>query len=233
MKKTFQAIFLLILLIASGIQSSAASWGEKQTYTADDNSYYKFSMVVESPLKWAENVRSTVKVNVTLDTTPDNVSGLRVLYIQFILQGSVNGVSATPVGSKFLTVNDELRILDKPVQYNASISTPSIVNQFELNVTLAAIVTGNDTTQDISNPRFYRYIFPETLSKESKQVQVFVDLYGFPPASFLLRWAIILLPITLIFISPNLLLISGIRKRREKKSEENEKGEETAGGEAQ
>ncbi len=224
LKKYLYPIILLVLLLGSIVPTSGF-WGGEQNYVADDNSLYKFSMRVEAPLSWPEGQRNTVRVNVTLDKSPDNISGLRIIYIIFLLQAEVGGQEGTPVGNGFLAVNEETRTVGKTVQYNTTLETPELANQFQLNVTLAAVVTGNDTTQDPANPRLYEYIFPETLNKDSQQVQVFVDLYGFPPASFLGRWMLVILPFTLVMASPSIYgIISSSLSRKPKEGETEEDG---------
>lgn len=206
-KKSLGALLLIPILLSSSISITAFVTPDK-TFIADDNNLYEFTAKIDAPLSWLEDERYVVEVNITLTKSPDNGSGLRVIYIIFTLSGDVGG-SETPLNeSDFLSVNEEIRVKNEEQSYQKALRTPSLVDNFNLNVTIGAVVTGNDTSQDPANPRKYTYLFTEDLSVDRQRAQGLVDLYGFPPGSFFFGWLPIVGVFTLVILTPTFTALS-------------------------
>lgn len=200
---------LLIFSIAMNAQNTTGLVGEKISFIADDNSLYKFSAQIDAPLLWQESGSQVVTVNISVDSTPDLASAILFEYITFEILDLSNNVQPE---SEFLSVQEEISN-NVTQSYQKFIRSPTLVDTFKLNVTIAAITRGNDSSQDPNNPRQYNILFGEKLSVQRSQAQALIDLYGFPPTSYFQKWMIIVLPLSGIILLPS--FVAGLVKLKE------------------
>jgi hypothetical protein len=198
------AIFLLLVLIQSPLQTKALTTPVKEFY-ADDNDLYKFNFNLDAPLQWTEGSVYAVKVNFTVLELPDEVSGIRIIFIEFLHIGAIGGSSQLLDSSELLPVDQQYRNVDEVHTFEKVMRTPSIVDNFNLNVSIAAVTTGNDTSQDPNNPRKYTYQFPELIQVNRVGARGLVDLYGFPPGSFFFKWLPIVGSFSLAILTPTFI----------------------------
>lgn len=203
MKKINLVSIIIIAILLNHPLNPSAIITPISEFIADDNGFYKFDARADIPLSWNEDSSSLVKLNLTLVEVPDENSGLRVLFILFNVFGDIGSGELVRLNeSDFIFVDKIYNQPGNTTSFEKLIRSPNLVDNFKLNITIMAITTGNDTSQDINNPREYTISFPDELNVKRDRVQALVDLYGFPPNSFFAIWIPIVSVFSIIILLP-------------------------------
>ena len=164
---------------------------------------YEMKSVAEAPLIWPSDSNQTIRVNITLSKVPDDISGIVIDLLTFsiFITDKPEDVG-TQTDYQYQVPQEEINVVDKELSYNQSILTPVRGNSFYINVTIFAKTTGN-RTQGESSTYSYRFPVDDTIivSRVNDRVPL-INLYGFPPRSFFLKWIPIYLTILVISLSP-------------------------------
>ncbi len=235
MNKKLFSINLVILAIVflASLSPSNAVLSSKFNFEMDDSGFYQFSARAEAPILWKEGENALFNVSITIENLPkDNISGITIVAINFILKTSREKRSNLLPESDSTFINQNYKNVSETITFTKALNPPSSVDQFIVVVEILAITTGN-ITQDINNPGSYSFIFPDDgdILVERPQAAALINLYGFPPTSFILAFLIIAFAIGLPMLIPGFVTVAYVIKDwwiKRKKHDRNDTGSDAS-----
>lgn len=221
---------VILILAYWQITPTLGAIGAKYTFELDPNGYYQMTAQAEAPLIWPENSQSEINVSITIDNVPnDNVSGITIVAINYFLQLSRDDNESVLPESLPKVYNQNIKNESETITFSELFDAPTLANEFVVRIELLAITTGN-LTQDINNPPSYTFFFPDSGSifVERSQAQALINLYGFPPTSYMLVFGAIMLGLSSPMLIPAIISFGYFGKdwlsQRQKRREINQVG---------
>ncbi|RMG31054.1 MAG: hypothetical protein D6732_15195 [Methanobacteriota archaeon] len=219
-------LFIPIIITALLVnpQPSSAAVGAKYQFELDPQGFYQMSAQASAPLVWPEDGLNEVNLTITIENLPnDNISGITIFAVNFILQFDRKNESQVLPESDNVIINQNYKNVSDQITISRTFDSPKLTDQFVIKIEILAITTGN-LTQDINNPPAYSFFFPEepaSIFVERSQARALINLYGFPPTSFMLNFGFLLFGMATPMLIPLLVTLGYFVK--DKKDERNKK----------
>ncbi len=205
---------LIVLLLNMPLTPSYAAVGAKYKFELDPQGFYQMSAQAESSLIWPENALNEVNVTITVENLPDdNISGITIVAINLILQLDRNNES-NPINVESKLFNENMKNETEQLHYSVLIDSPTVTDQFVIKIEILAITTGN-ITQDINDPPAYSFFFPDepnSIFVERNQAKALINLYGFPPTSYMLMFGAMFLALASPMVIPAVITFGYLLK---------------------
>ncbi len=205
------SIFIIILLLLPMGTAETQFIGITHTFTLAPK--YELSSFTRASLIWDENSNQTISVNITITSLPDEISSIIIDAITYSIFAVDNNPKGTQINYESTTPQDTFSKVGDQMQYNHTMRAPTVSDNFFLNITLYARTSGNVTQGESKS---YSYRFPENqtiLVNRQNNLVPLINLYGFPPRSFFVKWLPFYLVAIVLIAFPGVISLLSRQKK--------------------
>jgi hypothetical protein len=199
MRRTIFAITLILISLSGGIFSAEGQvTGDIVAITPDEG--YEMTGFAKGKLLWPEGKRQTIELNLTKTLLPNNISRIFIDAIAFEMIAPISGVDTT-IDAVTITPSIILSETNQTTYINETLFPPDLADNFYLNISLSIRTSSNILL------RAHVIRFPDagTILVDRDRLVPLVNLYGFPPSSFFVKFLPIYGLIILVMVIPGVI----------------------------
>jgi hypothetical protein len=199
---------MLIVMGSSSfiLTGEAQATGDLVRFTPDEG--YEITAVARGNLLWPEGKQQIIDLNLTKTQLPTNISRIFIDVIAFEMIASIRGVDTT-VDVSSITPEIILSETNQTAFVNETLFPPDLSDNFYLNISLSIRTSSNI----LLRPHVVRFPDSGTILVDRDRLVPLINLYGFPPSSFFVKFLPIYGIIVIIMVIPGVIYsISRLRK---------------------